>query len=98
MASSSNGAVSTVSNSAKAVTHGDFGFDAADLAAAQRAYVTARDAGVMVTWSGVTPTATLGHLIAQNGTIEVSGNTNINALSFIREDATDAEVSVTLES
>ncbi|MCC7423782.1 MAG: hypothetical protein IT428_26250 [Planctomycetaceae bacterium] len=87
----------TVSNAAKAVSHADFAFTADELAQAVSAVITSRTAGVMVTWSGVDPTASLGHLVATNGTLRVDGTLNIQALKFIREAAADATVTVTLE-
>ena len=67
-----------------------------DVALADRALITSRTAGVMITWSAVDPTATLGHLIATNGTYEVVGQENIKNLRFIREASADAVVTVTL--
>ena len=89
-----NGA--TVSNTALGIS--SWSFSAADLAAATRALITARTAGVMYSYDGTTPTATLGHHIAANATVEVIGNAAINALKMIRDDATDAAVTITLET
>ena len=87
----------TISNTAKAISHADFAWAASDLAAADIAYITARTAGVMLLWTGVVPTATLGFMLAQNANIEVVGNANIQALQFIREAGSDATVIVSLE-
>jgi hypothetical protein len=87
----------TISSTAKAITHSDFAWGANDSALAVRVFITARGAGVMCTWSGDAPTANLGHFIPENGTIEVLGNRNIQRLKFIREDATDAELTITME-
>ena len=65
-----------------------FGFTAAQLAAARKATISARTAGVMVTWSGAVPTAISGHPIAKDAaSYDLEGNTNINALQRIVEDA-----------
>lgn len=88
----------TVSSTAKAVDHADFDFSAEELQKAVKATVSARTAGVMYTFDGTTPTAVIGHLLAQNGTTTVFGNANIKNLKFIREASTDADVTVTLES
>ncbi len=74
-----------------------FGFSSANVSVADQAVITARTAGVMVSWDGTDPTATLGHLIAQNETMIVTGNQKIQALKFIREAAADASVTITLE-
>lgn len=86
-----------ISSSAVPIAADGWGFTAPVLAAAKRAYITARTAGVMVTWSGTTPTAALGHLVPQNGTLQLDQNANILALQLIREGSTDAVVSITLE-
>lgn len=89
----------TVSNTAKAITHGDFGFVAASLAQAERAVITTRSAGAMVLWDGSTPTATFGHLIdtTLSSPFILTGRVKINALLLIREAAVDSEVTITLE-
>lgn len=85
--------IGTVAKTAAA----DFSFSADDLAQAVSAVITSRTAGVMVTWSGVVPTASLGHLVATNGTLRVDGTLNVQALQLIREAAADATVTITLE-
>jgi len=87
----------SVTNAVKAVSHADFGFTSDELAQAASAVISARTAGVMVTWSGVDPTTTLGHLVAQNGTLRIDGTASIQAFKFIREAGNDATVTVTLE-
>lgn len=87
----------TVGSTAKAISHADFAFSNDELAQAARAVITARTAGVMVTWSGITPSASLGHLIATNGTLTIEGNASIQALKLIREAGSDSTVTITLE-
>ena len=87
----------TVTNAVKPISHADFGFTAGELAAADRAYVSARTAGIMISWSTVDPSATVGHLIAQNAILEVQGNVNVQNLEFFREAGADATVTITLE-
>lgn len=84
--------------SAAAVGINSWGFSAANLAAAVRAVISARTAGVMVSWDGTDPTSSLGHPVMQNLSISVFGNENIQALKFIREAAADADVTITLET
>lgn len=86
----------TVSNAAKTLA-ADFGLDADLLAQADRARISAATDAVRYRYDGSAPTATVGHVLAANGTIEVIGNANIKALQFIRV-TNDAVVSVTLES
>ena len=66
-------------------------------ATTQTVTITARTAGVMALWSGVVPTASLGHLIATNGTYVVQGSSNILALQFIREAGADSTLIISLE-
>jgi hypothetical protein len=88
----------TVSNVAKALSHADFGFTAAELAAARSAVISASSAGVNMLYSGDAPTATFGHPINAGSTIVVLVNENIQALKFIRSGGSDAVVTVTLEA
>jgi len=62
------------------VTIADFGFDAGDISETQAAYISA-SADIRFTWSGVDPTATLGHRLA-NGTYEVLGGANVLRLKM----------------
>lgn len=76
----------------------DFGFTDPPTGKPKRAVITSRVGGVMVTWDGATdPTATVGHLCPQDGTIVVAGWTNIQRLQFLREASTTATVTITLE-
>jgi hypothetical protein len=50
----------------------------------------------MYTLDGTDPTATVGHLLAQNERLTVDGTKNIMALKFLREAAADATLTVTL--
>jgi hypothetical protein len=89
----------TVSNSAKAISHEDFGFTSAQLLEADHARITARSAGVMFTYDGATnPTPTIGHLLTQDETVIITGMVNIGVLRFIRESGSDAVVTITLEA
>lgn len=88
----------TISNAAKAISHADFAWTAGDLVQADRAILTARTAGVMYTYDGTDPTTTLGHLLPRDGTVEILGTANVQALKFIREAGADATLTVTLES
>lgn len=87
----------TISSTAVLISDAGWGWGDSDLSLAQRAYVSARGAGVMILWSGVTPTANLGHPVLENATVEIVGNDNIQALQLIREATTDANVTITLE-
>lgn len=86
-----------ISSTAKAVSHADFGWTAGDLDKARGATITAHTQAVVFTYDGSTPTATHGHVLPANGTVSIQGNTNIQALKFIRQ-SSDATVSVTLEN
>lgn len=85
-----------ISSAAKAISHADFGFSAAELETAVRATITALSNDMAFTYSGVTVTAALGHVIAAKSTVVVTGNVNIKALQFIRLSA-DGSIVVTLE-
>lgn len=87
----------TISNAAKAITHGDFAWGTTDLALARLAIISPRSAGVMFTYDGTDPTATFGHPIATSGIVAIEGNANIRALKFIREAGVDATLTITLE-
>lgn len=88
----------TVTNAAKALSHADFGFTTAQLAAANRARIMARTGGVMYTYDNSTdPTITAGHLIPANTGLVLEGTDNIRYLRFIREAGTDCTLTVTLE-
>ena len=85
----------SVSNTALGIA--SWSFTASHLAEADHAYITADGAAVKVLWTGDTATATFGHEIADAGFLEVIGNTNINNISMIRADGTDATVTISLE-
>lgn len=90
----------TVSSSAKAITHDDFGFTAAQLAESKRAVISCHGDAMHYRYDGGNPTATVGHMsddATMNAPQVIVGNTNINNLIFIREDTTDVVVSITLE-
>lgn len=84
----------TVSTTAKALA--DFGFSAANMAAAEFAAISPISDGVNYLHSGDTPTPTFGHPIVEDGTVTIRGNSNITALQFIRNGSSDAEVTITL--
>ena len=94
-------ATKTAAISTAAVTIGAvaFGWAATDLDRAARAWVSAQDADIRVTWSGVTPTGVIGHEIADTYTLILNANENIQNLKFILDSdaAGDAVVVVTLE-
>lgn len=84
--------------SSAAVTVAAFSFTAAHLTASRVATITARTAGVMISFDGTDPTATVGHLVPAGGTVRLSGGSNIARLRLIREGSTDSTVTITLES
>lgn len=87
----------TISNSAKAISHADFGFTADQLAAADRAVVTAHTQPVVATWEGTDPTNTLGHVLGTTHPPLVIKGRNIAKLKFIRQGGSDGAVTITLE-
>ena len=91
-------ASATVSNTAKSITHADFGFTATQLAQADNAIICSRVAGIMYDWHpSISPTANLGVFLAANGSVSFPGTVSIGRLQFIREGAADATVTVKLE-
>jgi len=86
----------TISNSAVALASLT-GYDATKHVFVNRAVITAITNAVVVTWNGTTPTATVGHVIAANGTLILEGQAKIAALQFIRLSA-DVSLTITLES
>lgn len=79
----------------------DFGFTAAELAAADRALITSIGAAVRYRHDGVAPEAALGHYLPEDASppLEVLGNANILGMQFIRDTGAvvDATVLITLE-
>lgn len=75
----------------------EFGFSAADLAAATKAVITAREAAIMVTWSGVSATPARGHYCAKNASCNVFSATDVRRISVVREATANAVVTITLE-
>ena len=74
------------------------GYTAAKVAVATRATITTRTTGLMITWSGTTPSATVGHLVAVNTNFVLEGQANIAALKLIQESGGNAVTTITLES
>ncbi len=86
----------TISNTAKAIGHADFGWGAQDLAKANAAWISASQ-GVRYTFDGATdPTATLGHPIAADGTNYIPDARLVRDLRFIRTGGSDAVVTISL--
>lgn len=90
-------ATATISNTAKAISHEDFGLTAAEIAAADRAVITAHTNNVMATWDGTNPTTTLGHLLGTTHPPMIVHGSNIARLKFIRATGSDGAITVTLE-
>jgi hypothetical protein len=75
----------------------DFGFSAAQLAAADVVVVSTFTNNANVLWDGSTPTATFGHPLTAGLTIlSFSGNAKINLLQVVSQTGT-TNVTVTLE-
>lgn len=87
----------TISNTAMAISHASWSWGASDLAQADRAIIACNTQGVVATWNGTDPTASLGIPVAAGATLVVEGNANIQALKFIRSGGSDATVTVQLE-
>ena len=87
----------TISTSVVAIT-ALTGYSATTIKTASRAIITARTGGVMFTYDGTTPSATVGHYLGASQNIAVEGVANIANLKFIREAGTDASLSITLET
>lgn len=85
----------TVSDSPVAIS--DFGWDAGDLEAADRAAISAHTAGIVMTWDGTTPDPTTGMPVSSGMTVEIKGRGGVQASKFIRSGAVDSVVSITLE-
>ena len=73
-----------------------FGF-ICDTETVTNAWIGARTAGIMVTWTNEDPTATSGILIPANKFIQLAGWSAITKLRFLREAAADANVTIVLE-
>lgn len=91
----------TVSSTAISVTDTAFGWitttGSADIALAEKAYVSALGAGVLVLWDGNTPTTTLGMPVVMSDTVVIIGGDNVANLRFLQAGGDDATVTVVLE-
>lgn len=87
----------TIGDTAKAITHADFGFTLDQLARARIATISAATAGIRFLYTGEDPTATFGYVLPADSIFEVPRNENINNLVFIRSGAVDATLTITLE-
>lgn len=75
----------------------DFGFSAQDLQAARRATISTVTNNLMVTWSGVDPTSTLGHpVVASADWAVVEGVSDVVRVKLLALTGS-ATVTVTLE-
>jgi hypothetical protein len=90
-------ATRTVAVSNAPTTIAQFGFAAADIAAATKAVISARDAGIMVTWSGETVSQGCGHFCGKNASCNVYSAVDVSRIQVIREGTTTASVTITLE-
>jgi len=73
------------------------GLDAALVSQADRARITASNNAVRYRYDGVNPSASVGHYLAADSEVVITGKENIARLSFIRAGSGDAVVFVTLE-
>lgn len=87
----------TISTSALPITDASWSWGATDLAGADQAVVACNTNGVVVTWDGTAPTASLGVPLAAGEWVLVKGNANVQNLKLIRSGGSDAAVTVTLE-
>lgn len=87
----------TISSTALAISHASWNWGASDLAEADKAIIACNTNGVVVTWNGTDPTASLGIPLAAGANLVITGNANIQALKLIRSGGSDAAVSVQLE-
>lgn len=85
----------TVSSTALDLTDIGTALDADALAAADAAHITVSGDAIRYTYDGTTPTATVGHLVADGGEIILVGGNNVQNLQLIRVTG-DATVFVTL--
>lgn len=72
-------------------------FTAAQVLAAARAVITVRTSQINIRYDGTSPTVAIGHLFLVGDVFEILGNNNIERLEIIRNGATDADITVTLE-
>ncbi len=79
-----------------AVTMTDFGFTAAELANARAATIGVHLGGINFLSTGHAPTVVLGIPIAAGAYIVLANNVDIQRLQFIRNSATDSNVSLIL--
>ena len=87
----------TIGDTAKAITHEDFGWMAHELERARIATIAAATAGIRFLYTGDDPTATFGYVLPADSIFEIPRNENINNLVFIRAGAVDATLTITLE-
>jgi len=87
----------TISTSVIAISAGSWSWGATDLAEADQALICCNTNGVVLTYDGTNPTASLGIALAAGAQMTVKGNANILALKFIRSGGSDATLTVQLE-
>lgn len=77
----------TISSTAIAITNAGFGFSAAQLAAADVAYIFTATNSLRLLSTGDAPTATQGVPVETTGGVIVEGNTNVQNIQLIRQSA-----------
>ena len=87
---------STIGAAVVAITATAVGFTTAQLASATRAIICCRTAGIMFTYDGTDPTATLGILVPEDEWYVLESK-NIGAVKMLREASADANVTIVLE-
>ena len=91
------GAVASRMVSNIAVAIDDFAFSALQITNAQSCTISAHTAGVNFLLSGNDPTILLGVALAAGETAIVNGRFSVQRLRMIRNSATDANVTISLE-
>lgn len=71
------------------------GLTAATYARAASCFFSSNGAAVRFLYDGTTPTSDIGHVLADGGSFSLEGVGNNSQIEFIRDDATDSEVTIT---
>ena len=74
----------------------DFGFTQEEVALASRIRIFINTNGIRIDWSGNPATVSSGAIVSSS--FDLVGNENISNLSIIRDNITDSEVFIILES
>ena len=86
----------TVTNAVQVLTPSKYK-ESSTSGGALAAFLTNAGAAIRYTYDGTTPSATVGHILADAGILVLNGQNQMSAFKAFRQASTDSEITITYE-